>query len=533
MDEADDPLPFDNLDNNIIVGDALFVDWPKVNAIIGNPPFQAKNKMREEFGHEYVNKIKKENPGIPGTADYCVYWFRKAHDMLLEGGRAGLVGTKTISQTNSRIGGLDYIVSHDGTIMEAVSKMPWSGDAVVHVSIVNWIKGDVKPGKRKLAMQLGEKKDGPWKEYELDNISSSLSLDIDVAKAKIISINKNPKSCYQGQIHGHEGFLLTPIERQNLIKLEPEAMEVTFPYLTGEDLVGNLYSQPSRFVIDFQPRDSIFEVKKYPKTFSIIKEKVLPKMIENANEEQEEYKYSIKKDNSRQNHLNKWWLLHRKRDALISKLNTIKRYIACSRVTKRPIFEFISSEIHPSDVIQAFSLEDDYSFGILQRSLHWEWFKARCSTLKGDPRYTSETIFNSFPWPQWGNLENLTCKNKKSPIDITREVSKAARNLREIRSKLVFQDKHTLREIYLALEDPGDSPLKEAHKLLDNAVWNAYHCGLPREMQKMNTLEFLLKLNELCTQVEEEGKSIVGPGLPPFCKGHFEFFSDDCIKFIA
>ena len=76
-----------------------------------------------------------------------------------------------------------------------------------------------------------------------------------------------------------------------------------------------------------------------------------------------------------------------------------KRYIACSRVTKRPIFDFISSEIHPNDALQVFPLEDDYSFGILSSTVHWEWFNARCSTLEERPRYTSDTVLkdeNSF-----------------------------------------------------------------------------------------------------------------------------------------
>ena len=33
------PLPLDNLDKNIICADALFTEWPKADAIIGNPPY--------------------------------------------------------------------------------------------------------------------------------------------------------------------------------------------------------------------------------------------------------------------------------------------------------------------------------------------------------------------------------------------------------------------------------------------------------------------------------------------------------------
>lgn len=41
--ELEQPLPLDNLDQNIRCDDALFCDWPEVDTIIGNPPYQAKN----------------------------------------------------------------------------------------------------------------------------------------------------------------------------------------------------------------------------------------------------------------------------------------------------------------------------------------------------------------------------------------------------------------------------------------------------------------------------------------------------------
>jgi len=142
-------LPLDNLDSNFFCEDALFIAWPKADAIIGNPPFQSKNKMQEEFGRSYVAKLHDTYPEVPGLADYCVYWFRRAHDHLADGHRAGLVGTNTIRQNYSREGSLDYIAAHSGTITEAVSSQVWSGDAVVHVSIVNWIKG-LQEGKKRL-----------------------------------------------------------------------------------------------------------------------------------------------------------------------------------------------------------------------------------------------------------------------------------------------------------------------------------------------------------------------------------------------
>ena len=75
-------LPLDNLDENIVCDDALFLKWPEADAIIGNPPFQSKNKMQRELGPAYLQKLRSAYPDIPGRADYCVYWFRKAHDSL-------------------------------------------------------------------------------------------------------------------------------------------------------------------------------------------------------------------------------------------------------------------------------------------------------------------------------------------------------------------------------------------------------------------------------------------------------------------
>lgn len=100
------PLPLDNLDENIICSDALLNEngtqrrWPEVDAIIGNPPFQSKNKRQIEYGAEYVNKLKEAYPEIPGRADISAYWFYKAHQRLKDNSFAGLVATDTVSGCN-------------------------------------------------------------------------------------------------------------------------------------------------------------------------------------------------------------------------------------------------------------------------------------------------------------------------------------------------------------------------------------------------------------------------------------------------
>ena len=145
----------------------------------------------------------------------------------------------------------------------------------------------------------------------------------------------------------------------------------------------------------------------------------------------------------RQNHAKTWWQFWHPRPEVIALLPKLPRYIVCSRVTKRPVFEFVSPEIHPNEAVVAFTLPDDYSFGILQSGIHWEWFKARCSTLKADFRYTSDPVFDSFPWPQKPTLAQVQA------------VVKAARELRQLRRFIMEKNEWPLRELYRTLTPPA------------------------------------------------------------------------------
>lgn len=510
-------LPLDNLDDNIKCEDALFSDWPEADIIISNPPYQSKNKMQEELGADYVKKVRKAFPGVPGRADYCVYWFYKSHCHLKKGGYAGLVGTNTIRQNYSREGGLDFIVNNGGEIIESVSSQVWSGDAVVHVSIANWKKGKTK-GKKKLFNQNGNDTNSPWEIFELDIINSSLSPKLDVSRAKVLNTNKANKTSFQGQTHGHEGFLLDTETAKSHIQNIKKNKEVLFPYLIGNELIGNLKSQPKRFIIDFHPR-SLIEASQYKTLFEIIKNTVLVKRKESLEKEKQRNEKVLKENpkakvnKHHQNFYNQWWQLSYAREDMVKSISILKRYIVCSRVTKRQIFEFVDSRIRPSDSLQVFAFEDDYSFGILNSTMHWEWFKAKCSSLKGDYRYTTETVFNTFPWPQ-----NPTQKDLEA-------VSSEAVNFRKTRQKLLKENKCSLRDLYRTVDLPGKNPLKEAQKKLDRVVKKIYNCG------KENELNFLLNLNFALSDKEKNNEIITPPGLPDFIKNKRGFITTDCVKY--
>ncbi len=500
------PLPLDNLDSNILCADALFTEWPKADAIIGNPPYLGARRATVEYGAEYMKRVRKKFHTVPGRADFCVYWFRKAHTQLGEGQRAGLVGTNSIRQNYSREGGLDQIVAEGGTITEAVSSQVWSGDAAVHVSIVNWIKGEDSQPKR-LFFQVGDNQDSPWESYKLTCINSSLSAGIDLSTAIPLKTNSSSTACFQGQTHGHEGFLLNLKHGKELRTKHPD---VIHPFLTGDDMLGRDDSTPSRFAIDLNHCSDILQAKQHPDVLDLLKaQNVLITAQENADQE---FQKTGKSLGPRQTHLKKWWRFWRGRAEMMEAIRKLPRYVVCARVTKRPIFEFVSTAIHPNDALQVFPLADDYSFGIFQSPIHFEWFKARCSTLKADFRYTSDTVFDTFPWPQSPTRTQIEA------------VAKEAVALRKLRREVMAKMNWSLRDLYRTLDEPGSNPLRDAHAKLDDAVRAAY--DMPKDA---DILSFLLQLNQICAAKEAAGEKITPPGLPLPADDHRSFITEDCI----
>ena len=503
--EFDAALPLDNLNDNIICDDALFAKWPKAQAIVGNPPYLGSRYLAKEHGYEYANSIYAAFPDVPKMADYCVHWFRLAHDQLPDGGRAGLVGTNTIRQNESREASLDYVLEHGGTITEAVSTQVWSGDAAVHVSIVNWLKGDQAGGK-KIFTQLGDDVDSEWAVAETDRINSSLSIKLDASKAASLRANETPKRCFQGQNPVNEGFFLTPDEAKALVAINQKNSSVIFPYIIGRDILEEY--GPSRWIIDFGQRDMV-QAMQCPEAFERVKKLVMPTVLEKAEKE----KVATGKESTRWSRMaNRWWQFRDYQPGTMAAIAAIPRYIACSRVTKRPIFEFISSGIHPDNAVVVFPFPDDYSFGVLHSGPHWRWFVSRCSTLKGDFRYTSETVFDSFPWPQSPSLAQA------------RKVADAAVTLRQLRRTIMAENNWSLRQLYRTLETPGQHPLRAAQETLDAAVRAAY--GMKA---KTDPLAFLLALNSDLGDHEASMRPVVGPGLPPSVKDAGPFVTADCI----
>jgi hypothetical protein len=529
-------LPLDNLDANFRAADALIdangerTIWPKVDVIIGNPPFLGAKRLKPERGADYVNAVRAAYPEVPGMADYCVYWIRRTHDLLPDctpddpvTGRGGLVGTQNIRNNKSRVGGLDHVVA-DGTIIEAVENQPWSGEANVHVSIANWVKSQnaaLLPDARRLWFKVdapkGAKKtkrpkgSGPrHKEYELsyrdcDHINSALSDQTDLSAKRPLKCNKKPKRCFQGKIPGYDNFLLDEAQAN---QLRHDSAAVVFPYLTGRELLDPFRIE--RWAIDFGNLD-MMSAASYPSAFSHCKMRVLP-AVQAALEAAKSTGSDMVK--ARAEHLERWWQFWNRRDAMTAKLKSLSRFVGCSRVTRRPIAAFLSTAICPSDLVQVFAFDDDYSFGVLQSEPHFEWFR-KSSRLKveTDTRYSVREVFECFPWPQAPGVEQVDA------------VAEAGREVRRVRDDALKQVKGGLRAVYRTLELPGKNPLKDVHAALDAAVMAAYGFSPKRDL-----LAQLLKLNLDVAARIDAGEPVTAPGVPPTYPDPARLVTDDCIK---
>ncbi|MFI2473893.1 DNA methyltransferase [Nocardia xishanensis] len=460
---ADSALPLDNLDNVIKWGDALFDPWPKADVIIGNPPYNGRRKMAADLGADYCARLDEKYPN-PGVSDFVTYWFPLAHKALPNGGRAGFVATQSIRDNESRRASLDYITEHDGEIFEAVSSKPWSGDAAVTVSIVNWIKGSQNaPAKKTLWLDNGQLR------LPVDNIAPTLRPTTDVRKAVPLPQNKKPKLIFQGQTTGSiPAFRLTRTEALDLVTRDPKSKKFIHPVIGGDVLLHSL--TPKYLVIDLPHTDALKVKAEAPGALARLRDMVLPERQRAADEEAEANAAILERNSKakvnwhKQNFLNKWWQHAYRRPDMLASFGSLRRYIATSRVATEKrisVFQFIDIGIRPDDSMTVIALDDDYSLGVVSSGLHRAWLDERCSKLEARPRYTSTTVWDSFPWP---------VQPAQSAVA---RVANVMGEITEYRTALLAEG-ITLGEQYDALRTPGKSQLRNLHHELDLAVIRAY-----------------------------------------------------------
>lgn len=441
----DKVLPFENLDNNFIEKDALFVAWPEVDAIIGNPPFLGGRNLRRDLGDEYVDKLYKRFHDVSGQPDYCVFWFQLAHQQK-KTKFFGLVGTNSIAQGFSRDAGLNFITKNGGFIHDAISSQEWSGEAAVHVSIVNWSKEQIVP------LFLDGK--------VVKEINNSLKSEISITDAKTLS--ENQKISFESCQLGGKGFIVPQEKAKEWIKEDKNNRVVLKPMIDGTSLVNP--NKRTEWVIDFNEL-SIELASKFKLPFEHVKKRVKPTRDLN--------KVSATKNN--------WWRFRRRSPDMRLALQNKKLYFALPKVAKYTNFQAIDISILPCEANMVVASDDFYILGVLNSKLHRDWVKAQSSTLKGDTRYTNTTCFETFPF-LWNAPKQL-----KDPV------RKVMKKLNAYRVKTMKAKEYGITKLYNDFFGEPSSQLYKLHAELDKAVAKVY--GWKKFDSKKNYNKDLYDLN--------------------------------------
>jgi hypothetical protein len=457
-------LPLEDL-SGIRAGDALRLPWPRASVIISNPPFHGDRHLRGLLGDGYVEWLRREF-GC-GVRDHCVYWFRKAHDHLQAGARAGLVGTNSISQNRGRSASLNYIVENGGIITDAVSTQDWPGEANVDVSIVNWIKEpDDAPARFVL--------DG----HEVEGIDTALE-ESTIPIADVPEIPANTGVAFQGFLPGARYDIDGPTAQELLARREAAYQDVVKAYLDGRDITRKPDQTPSRYTIDFAQM-SLEQAMRYPAALDLLRDQA-----KEAREHSNSY--------SRNPH---WWQFLWPRPEFRRAAAGLERFVVGTATSARVFFVWCNPEWRPSNSTNMFALADDYSMGVLCSTIHTAWAAKKSSTLEDRIRYTPSSAFNTFPWPQ------VDGRQREQIASITRE-------LLDARSTLCLKHNVGLHRLYRLVADGAFEALRELQVSLDRAVLDAY--GLDASL--------LDDTRERNRQLYQLNAAIVGrraPGYSPF-----------------
>ena len=289
--------------------------WPEADVVVGNPPFIGASSMRAALGDGYVDALRGAWQAVPDSADFVMFWWHHAAQLVLQGklARFGFITTNSLRQTfNRRVvqGALDAGLHLDF----AIPDHPWvdSADgAAVRIAMTVAAPG-AGEGRRLDVISEREGK-GEGLEVELVErsglIHADLAIGANVAAAQALRANGMLTS--RGLMLFGSGFIVTPEEAARL-----EADAPIKPYRNGRDLTDR-----SRGVklIDLYGHDADAVRRRWPATYQWVLERVKPERDHNRDK-------AIREN---------WWLHGRSRPEIRAALAGLPRYIATVETADR------------------------------------------------------------------------------------------------------------------------------------------------------------------------------------------------------
>ncbi|MEI6234788.1 MAG: DNA methyltransferase [Planctomycetota bacterium] len=443
----------------IVHGNALRIPWSVVikpeecSYILGNPPFVGKHLMNSKQTED-MREVWKNNSGI-GVLDYVTGWYWLAAQYI-KGTKivVGFVSTNSISQ-GEQVSALWQPLFRTGIrIHFAYRTFSWEsearGKAHVHVVIIGFANFDP------IGNLIYEHHNDIVSRITVRNISPYLMDGSNIAVESRRKPLCNVPACEYGNKPTDGGFLIVEeSDRKKFLAENPGAKKYLRPLLCAEEYLNNI-PRWCLWLVD-APADVILDNPG-------IKERV--KGVR-------DFRLASKKEPTR---------CKSETPTLFAEIRQPKkRYLVFPRHTsetrKYMPFGYFEPNVIIHDSCSAIPNATLYHFGVLSSSMHMAWVRVVCGRIKSDYRYSSNLVYNNFPWP-----ENVTEKHKTA-------IETAAEHVLAVRTQCLEMGS-TLAEIYNPLAMPPK--LVKAHAKLDAAVDKAYpKAPFENDQQRIELLFYL------------------------------------------
>ena len=436
--------------------------WQEADYIVSNPPFIGKSRRRTALGDEYLECLFKAYPQMPDGADFVMYWWFHAINIIKQNKlkRFGFITTNSITQIlNRQVISENIKDDSEYEIVWAIPDHPWvdtEGSAAVRIAMTVVGKREGKqPTLVRVIREERQDEDTANLTFEYQNVGfihSNLRGGAKLDQAK--SLQANPSICSVGLVLFGKGFLVDESKRN---QIEPD---VCHPFLSGRDLINGVLTD---WVIDFYPLDESQAQRKAPLAFQHLLEYVKPQRDESRD------------SGSRK----KWWRFGRDKTEMRAAIQKLERYIVTLEVSKYRNFFFVSSDVRPDHKLIVIAIDDAYHLGILSSSTHICWALARGAQLGPTPVYVKSICFDPFPFP------DATLEQKEKIRQLGERLDRHRKQVQAQHPEITITGMYNLLEKLRKGEDFTDkdreynnkalvSTLKQIHDELDNAVLEAY-----------------------------------------------------------
>ena len=349
-----------------------FLEFPEImerggfDCILGNPPYLGGQALSGTYGHAFCECMKWRY--VPtGLSDLVVYFLRRIHGLLRDGGFTAIITTNSIVDGDVRKDGLEQVVAAGAQINMAVRGMKWPGAANLVVSLLAVHKGEWN-GPRMLDNQPARLINTFFEDAE--NLGEPTA------------VVENRDRVFQGSIFLGDGFLLTHDDADRMRASDPRNAEVIMPIINGKELNNEPNQSPGRSIINF--RDwPLEQAREYPEPFSVVETKVKP----------------FRATQNRKRNREVWWVYAEHRPGLTRAIRNLHRCFVAAATTKHLSFSVMRTDCVYSHAIYVFTTDRWDLFAVVHSTLHEVWARKYSGSLETRLRYSPSNCFETFAFP--------------------------------------------------------------------------------------------------------------------------------------